>query len=148
MRAFQHFPSPARDKFKAIDESIDGDFVPCLQFRGQLSLFILFIWLSFLDQLDHCKIYSINWSAFVLFFDDDDGFLDPLIGGEINSQVLKGIGQNERWGLKLYVGEMVRLSSLSRSLSSPLSLFIRPPPPSSCFHSWDDVFFFFLLRSS
>ncbi|KAG0143532.1 hypothetical protein CROQUDRAFT_717153, partial [Cronartium quercuum f. sp. fusiforme G11] len=33
-RAFQHFPSPAKDKFRAINEKLDGEFVACLQFRG------------------------------------------------------------------------------------------------------------------
>ncbi|WAQ82267.1 hypothetical protein PtA15_2A584 [Puccinia triticina] len=33
--AFQHYPSPARDKFRAIDETKDGKLVPCLKFRGQ-----------------------------------------------------------------------------------------------------------------
>ncbi|KAA1122458.1 Vacuolar protein sorting-associated protein 62 [Puccinia graminis f. sp. tritici] len=33
--AFQHYPSPARDKFRAIDEDKDGKLVPCLKFRGQ-----------------------------------------------------------------------------------------------------------------
>ncbi|KAH9471177.1 hypothetical protein MJO28_002977 [Puccinia striiformis f. sp. tritici] len=33
--AFQHYPSPARDKFRAIDPEKDGKLIPCLKFRGQ-----------------------------------------------------------------------------------------------------------------
>ncbi|MBW0464664.1 hypothetical protein O181_004379 [Austropuccinia psidii MF-1] len=33
--AFQHYPSPAKDKFRALDEAKDGKLLSCLKFRGQ-----------------------------------------------------------------------------------------------------------------
>jgi len=33
--AFQHYPSPARDKFRALEPHKHGHLVPCLKFRGQ-----------------------------------------------------------------------------------------------------------------